>query len=149
MHHSTDARLEGELEALSEELEERGAPDLARKVDKIVEMVRQQTEPVHGDPGNLMTTGQAACALGVRSINTIKRWAVEGLLDGVRRGGRLMVLADSVERMKNSPTVATQKALDARIEAALEPFDSGDEDIPSLTATRLGRKPWEKSSAGK
>ena len=148
MRNATAAQLEGELKNLSEELEERGAPDLARKVNKIAEIVHQQAEPPQGDPGNVMTTGEAARALGVRSINTIKRWAVEGLLDGVRRGGRLMVLTDSVERMKNSPTVARQKAVETRIEASLAPFDAGNEDIPPLTATRTGRKPWEKNRAG-
>lgn len=42
--------------------------------------------------------GAAARGLGVRSINTIKRWAREGRLDGVRRGGRLLVSAASVQR---------------------------------------------------
>ena len=35
-----------------------------------------------------MTTGEAAEALGIRSVNTIKRWAGEGLLEGFRRVAR-------------------------------------------------------------
>jgi hypothetical protein len=143
------ALLEDKLKTLSEELDERGAPDLARKVDEIVDMVRQQAEQEQHDQSALLTTGEAARVLGVRSINTIKRWAVEGLLDGVRRGGRLMVLAESVERMKNTPTVAMQKAAEARIEAALAPFDAGDEEIPPLTATRKRRKLGEGNSGGR
>ena len=103
------ALLEEKLKTLSGELQERGVPDLARKVDELLSIVHQQTEQGQHEQGALMTTGEAARALGVRSINTIKRWAVEGLLDGVRRGGRLMVLAESVGRVKNSPTVARQK----------------------------------------
>ena len=133
--------LEGKLKHLSEELRQRGQTDLADDVGELVEALRQQGQ--HERPGRLMTTGEAAQALGVRSINTIKRWAAEGQLDGVRRGGRLLILAESVKRMTQSPSVAEQKAREAQIAAALEPFDAGDEEVPP-TSTWTGRKPWDK-----
>jgi hypothetical protein len=45
-----------------------------------------------------MTTGQAARALGIASLNTIKSWVRAGLLEGFQRGGRVMVSRASVER---------------------------------------------------
>lgn len=133
--------VEDRLRRLSKELEERGVPELVREVGEIMAIVRQQAE----EPEALMTTGEAAHALGIRSINTIKRWAADGLLDGVRRGGRLMVRATSVERLENSPTVAQQRAGETRIQDALEPLDAGNEEIPPLKATHVGRKPWERT----
>jgi len=45
----------------------------------------------------LVTTGEAARRLQVRSINTVKRWVAEGLLVGYRIGGRVLVTAASVD----------------------------------------------------
>ncbi|HEX5415627.1 MAG TPA: helix-turn-helix domain-containing protein [Chloroflexota bacterium] len=51
--------------------------------------------PILRKPQDLLTTGQAARALGV-SIQTIKNWADEGKLETVRLGGRIMVVRQSL-----------------------------------------------------
>ncbi|MBI3977559.1 MAG: helix-turn-helix domain-containing protein [Chloroflexi bacterium] len=137
-----DARgLEDKLRSLSEELRQRGEIDLVDDVEAIIGALH---EPVDAkQPSDLLTTGEAARVLSVRSINTVKRWAFEGLLDGVRRGGRLMVTAQSVQRMLQSPTVADQRAREAQIAAALEPFDAGDETVPPTSGWQ-GHRPWER-----
>src|SRR5271167_676170 len=93
----------------------------------------------------LITTGEAARLLGVRSINTIKRWAIDGVLEGFRRGGRILVSRRSVERLVGSPPLAEQKKFEADQEEALAPFDVGD-DEPLPTSAMSGRKPLQKDS---
>ena len=122
------------LERVAEKLAERGQVDLAREVDAVVNDLRQNNRQLDND---VMTTGEAAAALGVRSVFTVKRWAREGLLDGFRRGGRILITRASVERLLKSPKVAEQQA----VEADLLAFDVGDEVVP--TSPWTGRKPWE------
>jgi excisionase family DNA binding protein len=123
------------LEGLSDKLAERGQPDLAREIDSVVEDLRKDTET--STSREVMTTGEAASLLGVRSVFTIKRWAREGILDGFRRGGRILVTRESVERVLHSPNVAQER----RLEADLAAFDGGDQPVPSTSWS--GRKPWE------
>lgn len=59
---------------------------------------RHRDDPAYSD---VLTTGQAAAALGVRSVNTVKQWVRDGTLDGFRRGSRILVLKDSVVRLQN------------------------------------------------
>lgn len=122
------------LERVAEKLAERGQDDLAREVDAVVSDLRRNRGLKDPD---VMTTGEAAAALGVRSVFTVKRWARDGILDGFRRGGRILITRASVERLLNSPTVAKQRAA----EADLEEFDAGEEALPPMPW--LGRKPWE------
>jgi excisionase family DNA binding protein len=130
------------LETLSKQLEERGQVDLAQEVGAVINILRPRVVPE--PPGGVMTTGEAASVLGVKSVNTIKRWVAEGLLAGFRRGGRVMVSRESVERMARSPEVADQRTRDAEIAADLEEFDAGDEPLPPTAWA--GRKPWTKNA---
>src|SRR5260221_2563703 len=99
------------LEGVSGKLAERGQSDLAKEVDAVVSVLRQDAEA--NQPAEVMTTGEAAALLGVRSVFTIKRWAREGILDGFRRGCRILVTRDSVERLLHSPTVALERTVEA------------------------------------
>lgn len=122
------------LERVAEKLAERGQVDLAREVDAVVNDLRQNSSKVENV---FMTTGEAAAVLGVRSVFTVKRWAREGLLDGFRRGGRILITRESVDRLLKSPKVAEQQAAESDLLA----FDAGDE--PVLASSWTGRKPWE------
>ncbi|MBI4492307.1 MAG: helix-turn-helix domain-containing protein [Chloroflexi bacterium] len=133
------------LEQVAQRLQQRGEAELAREVDEVIVALRKQ---VVGEPtGALMTTGEAAEALGVRSVNTIKRWAREGILEGYRRGGRVMVTRESVTRMLLNPALDEQKEQEACLAEDLDPFDVGERRVPP---TRWpGRKPWERNAGSR
>lgn len=128
------------LATVAAQLEAEGQVELAREVTAALDELRHQASP----PGDLLTTGEAASLLGIRSLNTIKRWAAEGLLEGYRRGGRVLVTRASVERLLHSPTLAEQRAWEQRVDQALAPFDLGAEPHPPTGAAHIGRKPWTK-----
>lgn len=128
------------LENLAEHLAQRGQADLAQEVNSLLAEVRDGREPEPG--GGVMTTGEAARLLGVRSVFTVKRWAREGILEGYRRGGRILVSRESVERLLHSPTIAEARAREQAVVADLEPFDSGEEPVPATPWP--GRKPWDE-----
>lgn len=133
-----------ELNEVAEELRRSGDRRLAEKVSQVMEDLRQETPA----PDELMTTGEAAELLGVRSINTIKRWVRDGLLAGYRRGGRVLVTRSSMLKMKDGPTVAEQRTFERRLDAAVQPFEDTEEaDLPT-SATWEGRRPWEERANG-
>ena len=117
-----------------------GKSELVEKVsDVIAELRPERPQPV----GDLLSTGEAAAMLGVRSINTIKRWAGDGLLEGYRVGGRIKVTRSSVEALLKSPIAERQRTYEAELAAALDPFDAGDEPLPPTGHAHEGRKPWD------
>jgi len=85
-----------EAGAIVEDLRAHGR---ARQAEVIEHLIRHAEDSVGRptQPGfnNLLTTGQAARALGV-SIQTIKNWAAEGRLETVKLGGRTMVVRESL-----------------------------------------------------
>lgn len=126
------------LEEIAQVLEQRGQVDVARQVGEVISELREEGQVVRGP--DLMTTGEAAEALGVRSVFTIKRWARDGLLDGFQRGGRILVTRESVERMLTSPKVADLR----QQEADLAAFDANGEQVPPISWS--GRKPWKSNA---
>jgi excisionase family DNA binding protein len=130
-----------DLEQVEQELHQRGQNDLAERLRSAVATLRSQAaEPAR----DLLTTGEAAEALGIRSVNTIKRWAREGLLEGFRRGGRVLVSRRSVEAMVEHGTLCTQRAFERKLDEALDAFDVGTEDVPTAEMTWAGSRPWER-----
>lgn len=128
-----------DLRQVARELEARGDDQLARRLDSVI--VALVDEKAAEPP--LMTTGAAARELGINSVNTIKRWTSQGLLEGFRRGGRVLVSRSSVEKLKSSKSLSEQVAFECELAEALDPFDVADEPAPDLSATWDGRKPWE------
>jgi excisionase family DNA binding protein len=126
------------LEQLAQELECQGESALAARIGSEVTVLRAETAPP-----KLMTTGEAAEALGIRSVNTIKRWAQDGKLEGFRRGGRVLVSARSVAELAESSAIGHERAYERELDEALAPFDAGDGEIPELGLTWSGRKPWK------
>lgn len=138
---TTQAAL-AELSAIEAILRERGETALADRVTT----ARNSVAPRDGSITlELMTTGEAAKLLGIRSVNTIKRWAADGILVGFRRGGRVLVSRESVERLRDTEPIAEERDFEERLDAALAPFDMGDMPTPETGAAWEGRKPWETS----
>jgi excisionase family DNA binding protein len=140
----TRARTVDTLQATRDELQRRGMTDLAVALEQaIAELQKPESEPLN----TLMTTGEAARLLGVASVNTIKRWVADGMLDGFRRGGRVLVSRASVERMLNDSRLTMHQRRERALDDALAPFDAGD-DLPSeAPATWYGRRPWATDAA--
>lgn len=136
------------LERIGAQLRESGVAELAEELDRVIEHLRE-LQPTTDVPGSnreiLLTTGEAAEMLGIRSLNTIKKWAIDGLLDGCRRGGRIMITQASVERLLQKPLVSRERSHEAAEEEAWEPFDIGNRH-PLPAEPWSGRKPWEARS---
>jgi excisionase family DNA binding protein len=133
------------LRETSAELKRRGIDDLAQTVDRVIADLNSSSFVV---ASNLITTGEAAQMLGVRSVNTIKRWAGDGVLEGFRRGGRVLVTRASVEAMLNDSRLARYKKQQQELDEALAPFDAGDRPLPRSDILWDGRKPWETHGTG-
>ncbi len=98
------------------------------------------------DRRGLLTTAEAAAALGIRSINTVKRWVKIGYINGVQRNGRTMIPVSEIERIRDDDRVRAQRAL-SKLQEEIADFGGDgltDEDMEGLRATRPGRPPWEK-----
>jgi excisionase family DNA binding protein len=88
------------LLAVAKKLRARGQGELADEVEAIREALGATEGGGSGE--ELMTTREAAMALGVGSVNTIKRWVREGRLEGHPRGARTLVSRRSVEAMRQA-----------------------------------------------
>jgi hypothetical protein len=145
-----------ELRAIKSELEERGASDLSERVERIIADVNEHAEaPRTATEGQsdgpverleMMSTGEAAEILGIKSVNTIKRWVRLGLLEGFRRGGRVVVSKRSVQQMADMPAVRWEKDFDRRMEDAAD-FGANEDELTQDSAASMvwsGRKPWEQ-----
>lgn len=81
---------------LLEDLRARGDEHDAEVVERLIAAAQEQNAaPAILHPPELLTTGQAARALGV-SVQTIKNWAGAGKLKTIRLGGRTMVVRESL-----------------------------------------------------
>jgi excisionase family DNA binding protein len=140
------ADLERDLELITARLQEQGQPELVEALDRVraeMERLLSQAAPA---PQEMLTTTEAAALLGVRSINTIKRWASEGRLEGSRRGSRVVVSRHSVEQMRQNAALGRQRAYEQDLAEALAPFSAtaaDADDVAALTGqAHQGRKPW-------
>lgn len=132
-------RAEQRLSELIKELEKRGQEDLVPEVERVLDDIRAE-----GQATDLMTTGAAAAALGVKSINTIKNWVKEGRLEGVHRGGRMMITARSVNKLRESPETSEWVKFQKELDQAFHPFMApNQEGVPSVIPW-TSRKPWDK-----
>lgn len=144
---ATADSLERELDGLAARLREQGQPELVEAVNRVrAEMERALSEAAATGRREMLTTTEAAALLGVRSINTIKRWASEGRLEGFRLGSRVLVSRQSVERMRQDAALGRQRAYEQGLAEALAPFSASAEDaddVATLTGqAHRGRKPW-------
>ena len=131
-----------DLEIVRQALQQEGRQDLAARLDRALAALGP------ADPGtrqDLMTTTEAARALGVRSVNTIKRWAHDGLLTGYRLGGRVLVTRESVDAMLRNAALTEHRRFERELDDVASTFDVIEEDaarLSDLEMPRTGRKPW-------
>ncbi|MDB5058684.1 MAG: hypothetical protein JWO59_2156 [Chloroflexi bacterium] len=94
---------------------------------------------------HLLTTAEAAEALGIRSINTVKRWVKTGYIQGVQRNERIMIPVTEIERIHDDDRVRALRASSQLHEEVAE-FSGheglSDEELAGMAATRPGRPPW-------
>ncbi len=97
------------------------------------------------DARPLLTTAEAATALGIRSINTVKRWVTTGYLHGVQRNGRVMIPVSEIARIREDDRVRELHAVgQLQEEIADLGRDLTEEELQGLSATRPGRLPWQR-----
>ncbi len=100
-------------------------------------------------PHDLLTTTQAAAALGVRSVNTVKYWCKSSYIHGVKRNERTLIPLSEIERIKDDDRVRMIRAAD-RLHDETEGFGLDgltQEEMDSLSASRPGTLPWKRPKA--
>ena len=93
-----------------------------------------------------MTTAEAARALGIRSVNTIKFWVKTGYLQGKRMGGRILIPRTEIDRLEEDERVRVMRVVgQAHEQSASLGRDSGMtlEELRLLDEGRPGTLPWK------
>jgi hypothetical protein len=134
-------RLRKDLQTVIEQAEAGNTAEVVRTAQKALREL---------DGARLLTTTEAAEALGVRSINTVKLWCRTGFLSSVQRGNRMMIPLAEIERAQNDERVRAIRAADKLHDASSNlgvPEGLTDEEMQQLSAARPGRLPWQRSCA--
>lgn len=102
---------------------------------------------LHGlEARRLLTTSEAAEALGIRSVNTLKALVRAEGITTVMHGNRMMIPLAEVERIQGSARVRGIRAADRAHDAAEglgAPEGLSQEEMDALTAGRPGAAPWQ------
>lgn len=105
--HDTFAAHLRRVEEHIEELESAGRKDDAAAIKLVKDLAQQAVaERRQAATRELLTTGQAALALGI-SDQTVRNWVAAGRLDAVKRGVRTMIprqsVVEEIERSRVRP----------------------------------------------
>ena len=114
--------------------------------EQAASIVLQEPPPVQ--PQHIRLT-EAIDRLGIGSVNTVKRWMMDGKLDGCIRGGRWFVSTQSVEDLLASGDSELQRyqAAHVRIQRLLAEdeidLDPSDPHVREILRDLLGRDPLD------
>jgi hypothetical protein len=133
-----------QLDELADDLAARGDATLAEKARLAAADVRSATTTP-----DLITPQEAAAILGISSAPMVMRWAREKLLEGFNVRGWIKVTRASVERLKDSPIVARERAYERELDEVLDAFDVGDGPLPESILPHIGRAPWDSVAVRK
>jgi hypothetical protein len=134
-----------EIERTLELLEASGTSDArVRAAAETLKRALRDAETRH-----LLTTAEAAEALGIRSINTVKRWVKTGYIRGMRRNERIMIPVTEIERIRDDDRVHAMRA-SSRLHEEIADFSGpehlSDDELAGLAAARPGRPPWSREA---
>lgn len=133
---------------LRHDLEEARARLREGDADRALDTVDRALRALDGE--RLLTTTEAAQALGIRSVNTLKALVRTEGVHTVSHGNRMMIPLAEIERIQGSERVRGIRASD-RMHDATEWLgrDGGlsEEELEDLEAGRPGRLPWEDDAA--
>jgi len=99
------------------------------------------------DQEDYLTTTEAAHALGIRSVNTIKLWVKTGYLAGKKIGGRTLIPRSEIERLENDERVRVMQAIGRLNEESSDlGRDEGmtPDELRMLDEGRPGTLPWKR-----
>jgi len=138
----TISDLRGELLQARQAAQGGDLAETVRQLDKALDQI---------SPARLLSSVEAAEALGIRSPAAILGWCRTGYITSVERDGRTMIPVSEIERIQGSDQVHMIRALDdLHDQTAGLGSDEGmtDEEMEMLHQTRLGRLPWERAERG-
>src|SRR3954451_16121960 len=110
--------------SLASRLRDAGHTQMAEELGVLATQIRTSPATWLDD---LLTPSEAAQALGVSSVNTVKRWAREGRLEGWQVGGGAWVSRRSVDSLKQAREVERQQEFERELDSALAPFTATPE----------------------
>jgi len=94
-----------------------------------------------------LTTTEAAHALGIRSVNTIKVWVKTGYLKGKRIGGRTLIPQSEIARLEHDDQVRAMRVVGRLNEETSDLGRDGGmtpEELQMLSDGRPGTLPWKR-----
>lgn len=108
---------------------------------------RIRTALREADAEEYLTTTEAAQALGIRSVNTIKLWIKTGYLQGKKIGGRSLIPRTEIARLEHDERVRAMQTADRlHEESAILGREEGltPEELQDLEEGRPGTLPWKR-----
>ncbi len=99
------------------------------------------------DQEEFLTTTEAARALGIRSVNTIKLWVRTGYLQGKKMGGRTLIPRSEVARLATDERVRVMRTVGLLHEESHDLGRDGGmtaDELERLNADRPGTLPWQQ-----
>lgn len=99
------------------------------------------------DQEEFLTTTEAARALGIRSVNTIKLWVKTGYLQGKKMGGRTLIPRSEVARLATDERVRVMRTVGLLHEESHDLGRDGGmtaDELERLNADRPGTLPWQQ-----